>query len=136
MSKNLLITILLSSLILYGGLYIQSRFFSPPTSAIEQSVNEPAVAQADNRIVPDPAQESNPEKEVVINTDAFSATFSTKNAVLTSLVALTKTGNSISGIELVVPGSMQDTFKVNLGSDENLFAGDVFFSYELDTTQK
>lgn len=134
MNRNLLFTIVLSTLILYVGLYIQGKYY--PSQIPDEEIAVPTEEKKLFHIIPDPDQKNLFEKEISFSTNKFHVTFSTKNAAITSLKSRSQTQSRAPDIELIPLGQNHDTFRVTLGDEESAVKEDVLFAYNYDAVQK
>ncbi len=129
MSKNLVITILLSTIILYVGMYIQQRYFTPPPLPDTSSTTVTSPQEKDIHIIPIATEQPLPEKSIQMSTNKFDITLSTKNASVTSFQIKNETGTSETHVELIPLGDSHTTFTLTLGSDDTALKDDVLFDY-------
>ena len=128
MNKNLVITILLSTIILYVGMYIQQTYYIPPLQDITNTTGISSQKET-KRIIIAPTETNFAIKTIELSTNKFDVALSTKNASVTSLQIKNAQESSESRVELIPLGNSHSTFMITLGHGDTAFKGDIVFDY-------
>ncbi len=130
MNKNTFYAIFLSFLIVTVSFYIQVRFFPPAPSE-----NRALASESENTVesfVKAVSATNEKEETVSIETDVFSVTLSSKNAVVKSLTRIRTINGKKEAVALLPPSHRDDAFRLLLSSSHQKAkaSGDAFEKIE------